>query len=666
MPTPTGTPRKLGPLSLYGLAPVFNHFSFSNGQLEANVGLSASAAVLKFGSGSGNNPGGTTAILNNVAGSFQLAVGVDLHSFRVTSFGASGLFALTAGQFVLDVPHVVNVSAQNIAITYNPGADNTQKLISIGSAIITVPIGSGGQTGIQGSIASITDSNGNTIPGLAVYGDHFQLGRATIKYLGNLSLGGLVKFTNPFVSITDFSASFSGNIAFNGSISFGADGVTLGPPSFNVFGTSVVGTLTQDHGGGWGFGLSAGSIGLTLGPLSMSATNVAFDPSATGSQPLLSLSSLQVTLALSKVTLTGIAGSNAGNIVISGDGSVSLPNNFSVGVTIGSGTSGGLGWPSWVPIQIQSIILTWPDFSADSSDFTIDLSASVHGQIGPITVTGQVTDVVIDVKKLTSGEFPIVGIGSAAISASGNAFGGTIDGTLILGVIKLDALNHPLPPSATSFDHTIFYAGVDAGFALEGGEAGFHLRFGLSQNGPLEAYIEVDTDVLIVPPAGIAIKKLYGGITFDATPFPSISKATDLALPVFSPGEKLSLSQWELQLQQETVNQSGGGGGGYLFTDSGASADAGGLDAGTITPNLRNTFLNNGDVLSSSSGDGSAIQIVKETAGVEWLIVDGSHYYLVTRDLAGGLVVSQERFVIDSAFTARRARWRPSARLPRL
>ena len=86
LPMPTGTPRTLGPLSLYGLAPIFNHFSFSGGELEANVGLSATAATINFGSG-GSNPGGTTAILDNVTGSFQLAVGLDLelvphHQFR--------------------------------------------------------------------------------------------------------------------------------------------------------------------------------------------------------------------------------------------------------------------------------------------------------------------------------------------------------------------------------------------------------------------------------------------------------------------------------------------------------------------------------------------------------------------------------------------------------
>ena len=647
LPMPTGTPHTLGPLTVYGLAPVFKDFSFDNGELEATVGLQANGATIAFGGGS--NPGGTTATLSNISGSFQLAVGLDLSSFKITNFGPTGAFSLSASAFVLNVPHVVNVSAQNINVNYDPKAASTQEILSIGSATVTVPIGSGGTSGIQGSIAPFTDSSGNTIPGLAVYGDHFQLGRATIKYIGDLSLGSLVKFTNPFISITDFSASFSGAIAFNGSITIGADSVTLGPSSFNVFGTGVAATLT-DTGGTWGFSFAANSIGFTLGPLSISATDVGFDPTASGIAPLLSLSGLNVSLTLASVTLTGFAGSSAGQIVISGNGSVSLPDDFSVGVTISSGTSGGLGWPSWVPIQISSIILNWPDFSADSSNFTIDLSASVHGTIGPITISGSVTDVIISVPKLLAGSFPIVGITAASISASGNVFGGTLSGTLILGVIKMDALNHRLPDNATSFDHTIFYAGIEAGFVLASGRGGFEIRFGLSQNGPLEAYIQIDAQILIVPPIDRAIDSLYGGITFDATPFPTITRATDLKSPVFSPGEQLTTAQWELQLEQETVNQSGGGNGGYLFTDTtDSTGDAAALDSGTIASNLRGIFLDNGDVLSSgTSGDGSGIVVVTEAAGQEWLIIDGSNYYVVTRDLTNNLVVSKDSFAIDA------------------
>ncbi len=238
VPTPTlpsGTPRKIGPLSLYNLAPVFRNFSFNNGQLLVDLGLKADAAVLTFGSGGsggssgsgGASAGGTQAVLTGITGTFQLSVGVDFSSFRITHFGPTGKFSFQANQFVLDVPHVVNVTASNIVIQYDPNADSTQKLISIDSATITVPIGQSGN-GIQGMIAPITDANGAHVPGLTIYGDHFQLGRGTIRYLGTLSFSSLAQFTNPFVSIADLSVSFNGSIAFNGSITLGADSVKLG------------------------------------------------------------------------------------------------------------------------------------------------------------------------------------------------------------------------------------------------------------------------------------------------------------------------------------------------------------------------------------------------------------------------------------------------------
>lgn len=421
-------------------------------------------------------------------------------------------------------------------------------------------------------------------------------------------------------------------------------------------GTGVAATLTHDMSGNWGFSFAAASVGLKVGPVSLSATNVTFNPSATGSQTLVSLSSLSVNVTLSRLSLTGTAGSDLGNIAIHGDGSFSVPPDFSVGVSIGAGSSGDLGWPSWIPIQIRSLVLTWPDLSADASNFTITLSAHIQGNYGTIALQGDVTNVVIDVHKLLNGEFPITSIDSGAISATGNVFGGTLDAALIIGVIKLDALNHQVQPGQP-YDHTVFYAGIDGGFTMPD-VGGLHIRFGLSQNGPLEAYVQVDAPLLIVPPIDLAIESLYGGITFDATPFPSIASATDLKSPVFSPGTQLQLDQWEKQLKQEVVNQAGGGSGGYLFTiTDGASDIAAALSSGTISQSLSDQFLTYGDVLSSSTASAASLngvqstKVVTELSGREWLIVDNTTYYVIQQNLSGGLDVSKERFVVDSAGT---------------
>ncbi|MDB5294675.1 MAG: hypothetical protein JWO31_658, partial [Phycisphaerales bacterium] len=653
--TPTGTPRKIGPLSLYNLAPVFNGFSFKNGQLEVNLGLKADSAVLTFGGsaagtgGGGSQPatGGTTAILSAVSGTFRLAVGLDLSSFRVTNFGPTGGFTFQAGRFVLNVPNVVNVDASNITVQYNPRADNTQKLISIETATVTVPMGQGGTGGIQGQLAPIKDANGNSVPGLAVYGDHFQLGRGTLRYLGTLSFSSLVQFRNPFVSITDLSVSYASGIDFKGSISIGAESVILGPSAAQVTGTNVAATLTRDGGGNWGFSFTAGSVGLKLGPIAMTATNVAFNPLATGTQQLISLSGLQVSVSLSKLTLTGSAGSATGQIVVRADGSFSLPQNFSIGVTIGAGTSGELGWPTWIPIQIKSIVLTWPDLSADAGNFTITLSAKVTGTYGTIQLDGDIENVVIDVNKLRNGQFPITSIDSAAVSAKGDVFGGELEAALILGVVKLDASNRQVAPGA-AFDHTVFYAGIDGGFTTAAGY-GLHLRFGLSEKGPLSAYVSIDANIIVEPTTQLAIKSLAGGISFDAQPFPSISNAADLKSPVFAPSSELTLEQWQKQLKQAVVNQAGGGAGGYLFTVAGAAADAAGLDNNNVTEHLKAEFLTYGYTLAGTNAVGLVkTKISAVVANKEWVVVDGSKFYVLTRDLAGGLVVTGARFAIDA------------------
>jgi hypothetical protein len=650
---PSGSHYKLGPLTVYGLSPIFKGFSFSGGQLVVTVGLSATAALLSFGSNSGGtNQGGTQAELTDFAGSFQLAVGLDLSSFRITSFGPTGKFSFTAGGFYLDVPNVVNVTAQNIAITYDPKGPSNQQLISIGTATITVPLGSGGN-GIQGQISPYTDSSGNTIPGLVVYEDHFVLGTATLKYLGTLSLGSIVSFTNPFISISDLSVSFSGSLDFDGSISFGADSVSIGPSAFQLTGTNVKATLT-DNAGDWGFVFTAGSIGLSIGGIvSLTASNVTFDPTATGTETLLSLSSLSVVVSLKAITLTGSAGSSAGDIVIDGAGDVAFPDPFTITVTISSGTSGGLGWPSWIPIQISMISLTWTDIVNHPSDFTLTFSATVSGSIGPIQISGFVDGIQINIGYLLAGQFPITGIQSFGISATGNVFGGTLSAAVVMGIIQLDSFGHQEPPGVDGVS-TVMYFGVQGGFTMPE-LGGLDIRFGMSQNGPLEAYIQLDPGpgILIVPPVGLAIVGLSGGITFDATPFPSISNATDLKNPVFSSGVLLSLPQWEMQLKQETLNQSGAGGGGYLFTVSPSnssgygqdpSGDATALSAGNVATDLSNAFANNGDQLSNTP------TVVTEGSS-EWLIKDGSNYYLVTKDTSNNLEISQYRFVVDTANT---------------
>jgi hypothetical protein len=215
--------------------------------------------------------------------------------------------------------------------------------------------------------------------------------------------------------------------------------------------------------------------------VNLTATNVAFNPGRPAASRCWRSAACRSGVSLSKLTLTGSAGSSTGQIIVRGDGSFSLPTNFTIGVTIGAGSSGELGWPSWIPIQIKSIVLTWPDLANDAGNFTITLSARVVGKYGTIDLEGDINNVVIDVNKLRNGQFPITSIESAAVSAKGNVFGGELEASLIMGVVKLDAQNRQVAPGAP-FDKTVFYAGIDGGFTTSAG-FGLRLRFGISEKG---------------------------------------------------------------------------------------------------------------------------------------------------------------------------------------
>ena len=248
----------IGPLTVTGLAPIFKHFSFSGGVLSADIGLSAMSASLNFGSG---GQAGVTTSLTGFSGEFQLSVGVDLQAKKITSFGSIRPVQHSATQFTLNVPNAVNVVASGIPIQYDPNGPSNQKLVQIDSATVTVPIGS--RIPCHGSISPYMDSKGNMIPGLTVYMDHFQLGRATLQYNGTLSFGSVVQITNPSISITDFSVSFNGSVSFGGAITIAAGKVSIGTGSFQFTGSNVSATFGPGAPGYFSF--MAGTLGSESG-----------------------------------------------------------------------------------------------------------------------------------------------------------------------------------------------------------------------------------------------------------------------------------------------------------------------------------------------------------------------------------------------------------------
>ncbi|MCD8483720.1 MAG: hypothetical protein LR015_14370 [Verrucomicrobia bacterium] len=225
------------------------------------------------------------------------------------------------------------------------------------------------------------------------------------------------------------------------------------------------------------------------------------------------------------------------------------------GVSLSVGSSGELMWPEWLPISIDSLALVWNDFNTDRLDFRIILSASVSSLNAlPINVEGVIQDVVIDIGLLRQGLFPIVDIGTVAISVSGNLLGGEASGALVLGIVRFDADGNRVEAgSETPVVGRVLYGAIQAGFSFAG-LAGFQIRIGISELGPLQVYLNADIPILLEPITGLSIGNFRAGVTFNSV-LPSIDDPFDLRQGVFSPMGDISLPDWIALLEESVVNQ---------------------------------------------------------------------------------------------------------------
>jgi hypothetical protein len=329
--------------------------------------------------------------------------------------------------------------------------------------------------------------------------------------------------------------------------------------------------LNSTSGGGFNLqqlrldGAQVQSVTFNLGSLlTLQGTNVLLNFNPAPDDYIASFGSLSA-------TLPGLGiGGTARNIAITPGGTVHALDNFSVSLDLTD--SSKLSWPSWLPIQITSVGLSWKDFDNDILDFAITLSASVTSINGlPLQVQGSVEGVVIDIGLLKSGSFPITDITSVGVRIGGSAFGGSVDGGLFLGILKLDASNKIIQPgdTQTAVARRVFYGGLEAGFSLAG-TAGFKIQVGLSELGPLQIYMSASFPIILEPISGLAITNFRGGVTFDQT-LPAITDPMALRGNQFQPAGQLTFDQWMAQMKQGVVNQVVNGGGTSQWANFGKS-----------------------------------------------------------------------------------------------
>ena len=450
--------------------------------------------------------------------------------------GLSGSYNINtqAINFQLDqvdvkVSDLLDVTADSVSVDVTPGSFG----MTVGSATVSVPK----LAGFQGSVKD-----------LGITSDGFTIGKATLGFTGTITLGSVLTISNPSASISGLSYSISNSNGpqFNGDISFGLSAsLNVGKvASASVSGLNVtLGLTPQDYGQ---FLVTANSASFTLGSyLTLTATStpttpLEFNTAATSGQDIVQFGTVtaQLTAGPLSVSATGQdfgIDSNGNFVALTGFGI-----QVSADVASGIDAASAFKWPSFLPIQVSALSLTWPDFNTDPSSFSIDISAGISTSLAGLTLSGSVQNAVFNVGDLANGQFPLTSLGGAGFQVGGTFAGVTFNAEGFLATTT--------GPNGQS----ILYGGIDGGVDIAG-LAGFQIRLGLSQLGPLDIYAQVDAPIILDPDTGLALTGLSAGINFGGglTTPDSAKDLNKVAQGVFAP----TLTQWESQLATDVADQ---------------------------------------------------------------------------------------------------------------
>ncbi|WP_435018629.1 PKD domain-containing protein [Tundrisphaera sp. TA3] len=629
----------LGPISLQAVSPVLSGLAFGPGGLSIDVGLSAESASLAFkkdGAAGSAGAGAMNASAEGLAGSFRIRGTAD-GTGKITTFSAPGAFSLVADTFDLVVPKVLEASASGLAIGYDPALSGPQQIFAANSVSVTVPA-----LNLQGEF---TTSSSN--PALVVRTDGFAFERGTVRNTSEagVKVGSRITIVKPYVTLGNFSFSKSTGVSLGG-FQVGAESFTVGneTSAIRAEGSDVSASIEFDAAGSVSnFALEAGSVTASVGTMvAFSASDVAFSPLAKDSDTVLALGTATATVSVQSagLTLTG----TAGGLTIGADATVTGPKTLSVGAAFDGSVGSKLKLPSYLPFQLRSVGVKWDDFRADPKRFLIDVSAGVKGNFGPVKLEGGVQSMVIDPGLLGDGKFPIVGLQGFSVAATGNLFGGKIEGAVIAGIIKLDVLSNILPDDAKNYTSAVFYGGIKAGFEFAG--IGANIMVGFSEKGLLSAYLGADATVILDPQSGLALGNFHGGISFNATPLPVPTDPAELNAPIFQPTSKLDANQWEKMLRQQVVNQVSAGSRIFSIVLNApkivAELNSGSLAAGGFADDA---FRQNNHT-ATDAADPAKVTVL--TAGSLWMIEHSGSVFFVRRVDANTLDVSQARFKLGT------------------
>ena len=105
--------------------------------------------------------------------------------------------------------------------------------------------------------------------------------------------------------------------------------------------------------------------------MTLTGSNIAFDSSPAANGYIAQFGTITAEVKAGAFDVTG----SGQDFAIGANGQfVTLPG---FGVSLSLSNSSQVQWPSWLPIQVTALAVTWPDFDTAPSDFTLDLSASI-------------------------------------------------------------------------------------------------------------------------------------------------------------------------------------------------------------------------------------------------------------------------------------------------
>ncbi|MBL8479815.1 MAG: hypothetical protein JNK59_10955, partial [Sterolibacteriaceae bacterium] len=669
----------LGPVSLQGPSLTLAKTQFKDGKLILTVAIGVDVAKLSFGGGQSQSSSGIKAELTGLLGTFDIAVDIQKALKAVTgggnlleAFSVPGKFGIQIAGLAIEIPNALKVTGSGIIFNWDPNYDPAenggarQRLLVVQQASITFPA-----FGIMGQI---NPNDGS--PGLVVYTDGFDIGEAQLIYkpgatgpnamsqtsgaTGKIGIAGILEFDDLRVGVTNFKVTFGQAVDFSGTIFFASGGARFlpGKPVSAIISDrlsaeppiapgvpdteAVRVSLEFENGKVKGLIFHADTLRITLGPiLTLTATDLLIDTSAAANEEMVSFRSVGAEVTIGSLVLGG----EGRNFAFLGDGTFVTKPGFGVFISVGAATGESFKWPSWLPIKITEIGITWADIQNDPADFVLTLSASVTGIQGMagIEFSGAIEGVKIDVGKLLAGQFPIIDIASIGVSLKGNLFGGEITAGLIGGIIKLDATGSIIDTfdTTTPVEKRVFFVGVEGGFAMAG-VGGFGIKFAVSELGPLGVYIfaSVPGGIVLEPNTGLAINDFSAGVEFFKT-LPSIDKPEELRGPNFQLPTAQSAEQWLAGVKQQVVTQyraiqANPSLGGFLAAFTSPMLITGGAKLFTIYAS-KETF--NGEVILRFSTDGKILIIGKLNFAADNLSISARLYADLSKIASGEATV---------------------------